>query len=123
MGRLVIKVGASYKADPEQVMKILAEVAAKNTLILQHPKPVVAFEDLGPSALEFSLRVLLADINKGLEAQTQLRLDIFKSFRAEGIEIPYAQHDVHLRDLDGAREALSTALAARKREQEREAAE
>jgi small-conductance mechanosensitive channel len=32
--------------------------------------------------------------------QTQLRSQILREFRAAGIEIPFNQTDVHLRDLD-----------------------
>ena len=36
-----------------------------------------------------------------------LRTAILKALRAEGIEVPYSQHDIHLRDLDGVRGALA----------------
>jgi small-conductance mechanosensitive channel len=50
MGRITINVGASYRSDPEHVIKILTDIAANCPLILQHPKPLVIFEDLGASA-------------------------------------------------------------------------
>ena len=70
-----------------------------------------------------SIRILLRDINKGTDAQNSLRLEIFKAFREAGIEIPYAQYYVHLRDLDGGRAVIATALEARRREREPLAAE
>jgi small-conductance mechanosensitive channel len=76
MGRITINVGASYRSDPEQVIKILTDIAANCPLILQHPKPLVIFEDLGASALEFSLRAVVPDINSGLEARNSLRIAI-----------------------------------------------
>ena len=56
-----------------------------------------------------------------LAVQTELRLAIAKSFREAGIEIPYLQHDIHLRDLDGVKHAFARAMEARRREQELEA--
>ena len=47
-------------------------------------------DNLGDQALEFSVRVYLADINRSLQAQTELRTAIFKALRAEGIDMPYA---------------------------------
>src|SRR6185503_4713325 len=58
--------------------------------ILRHPPPVVVLDNLGDQALEFSVRVYLADINRSLQAQTELRTAILKALRAEGIDIPYA---------------------------------
>jgi small-conductance mechanosensitive channel len=56
-----------------------------------------------------------------LTVQSELRLAIAKAFRDAGIEIPYRQHDIHLRDLDGVKQAFARALEARRREQEVEA--
>ena len=118
MGRITINVGASYRSDPEQVIKILTDIAANCPLILQHPKPLVIFEDLGASALEFSLRAVVPDINSGLEARNSLRIAILKAFREAGIEIPYPQQDVHLHGADSATAALAAAFQARKHEKD-----
>ncbi|HYI05962.1 MAG TPA: mechanosensitive ion channel domain-containing protein, partial [Reyranella sp.] len=90
LGRLKVRVRVSYQADPEHAMKVLQQVAEQNTSILRHPPPVVVLDNLGDQALEFSLRVYLADINRSLQAQTELRTAILKALRAEGIDVPYA---------------------------------
>ncbi|MBI1650398.1 DUF3772 domain-containing protein [Hyphomicrobium sulfonivorans] len=90
LGRLSINVRVSYFADPDHVMRVLQHVAEKSTLILRHPPPFVVLENLGDNGMDFSLRVYLADINKSLSAQTELRAEIVKSLRAEGINIPFA---------------------------------
>jgi small-conductance mechanosensitive channel len=120
MGRLIIKVGVSYKADPEQVRDILMEVAETSESILKHPAPRVGLDDLGPSALEFSLRVFIPDLTQALDVQTELRLAILKTFQMAGIEFPHAQHDIHLRDLDRLRRALALEFEARGKEKELE---
>ncbi len=123
MGRIVIKVSASYHSDPERVMAILGEVAERNTSIMRQPAPRVSFDELGANGLEFSLRVHVADINNALDAQTGLRLDIFKSFSEAGIEIPFTPYDIHLRNTENARTAFAKALETRQREQTATAAE
>ena len=60
----------------------------------------------GANALEFSVSAIVSDFTKAGAAQTDLRMRILKAFRAEGIEMPFAQHDVHLRDLDMVRQIL-----------------
>ncbi|MEO1281770.1 MAG: DUF3772 domain-containing protein [Pseudomonadota bacterium] len=115
MGRLQVNVGVSYAADPEQVQAILLKAAENCELVARHPPPFVVFEDFGDSALMFSLRVYLADINRGLSTQTVLRTEIFKGLKTAGIEIPYPQRDLHLRDLDGVKDMLARAAAERMR--------
>ncbi len=90
LGRLKMKVRVSYQADPEHAMKVLQQVAEQNTSILRHPPPVVVLDNLGDQALEFSLRVYLADINRSLQAQTELRTAILKALREAGIDMPYS---------------------------------
>ena len=121
MGRVLIKVGVSYKADPAQVMRILQEVADKNTTILKMPAPGVGFDDFGADALMFSLVAFVADVSRRGAAQTELRMAINKAFAEAGIEMPFAQRDIHLRDLDGVRKVLTAAMEARQREKEMQA--
>ena len=121
IGRLVVYVRVSYKADPEQVIAILRRVAEESPSILREPEPSVVFEDFGESAMIFSLRAFVPDVMRRLAVQTELRLAIAKAFREAGIEIPYQQHDIHLRDLDGVKQAFARAMEARRREQELEA--
>jgi small-conductance mechanosensitive channel len=101
-----VRVGVAYRSEPDQVRAVLARVAGDCTLLCKQPAPVVAFEDFGPSALEFSIsgQALLAE--DATDAASDLRTRILKAFRAAGIEIPVAQHDIHLRDLDAVRTIL-----------------
>lgn len=121
IGRLIVSVRVSYKADPEQVMKILADVVDRSPSLLREPAPLIVFEDFGESAMMFSVRAFVPDVMRRLTVQSELRLAIAKAFRDAGIEIPYRQHDIHLRDLDGVKQAFARALEARRREQEVEA--
>ncbi|MEZ5842159.1 MAG: DUF3772 domain-containing protein [Hyphomicrobiaceae bacterium] len=110
MGRLTIKVSAAYDSDPEHVMKVIMSAVERCQTILTYPAPRVTFSDFGASALDFTVHAFIGDVSKGLDAQTELRTAIFKAFRKEGIEIPFPQADVHLRDLDAVR-ALVARLA------------
>ena len=107
MGRVVVPVGVSYNADPERVRDLLLDIARNTDGIMGYPEPFVAFEDFGASSLDFSLRCYIADVNGSLSAKTALRMAIFKRFKEEGIEIPFPQQDVHLRDLDMVRGLLT----------------
>ena len=89
LGRLKIAVRVTYAAEPEHVLRVLQQVAEKNTSILRHPPPIAVLDNLGENAMDFSVRVFLADINRSLQAQTELRMAIVKALREEGIDIPY----------------------------------
>lgn len=115
LGRVTIRIGVGYETDPEKVQEILLKVAKDCDLVARFPAPFVVFEDFGDSALIFSLRVYLTDINKGLSTQTQLRTDIMKAFRRDGISIPFPQRDLHLRDLDGVKSMVARAAEERLR--------
>lgn len=94
LGRSEIPVSVSYEADPRKVMDILLELTAAVPLILRNPEPHVEFLRFGPYSLDFELRFFLADMGDGLTVRNNLRIEILKRFRAEGIEIPLPQSDL-----------------------------
>lgn len=114
LGRLTIPVGVGYGSDPELVQNLLLECAAECESVARHPAPFVVFEDFGDSALIFSLRVYVSNVNSSLLTQTEVRKQIVSKFRAAGIEIPFPQQDLHLRDLDGLKQTLSRVLEERR---------
>ena len=121
LGTASVQVTVSYREDPERVREILQKVGSECPLVLQHPPPGVSLDSFGPNGLEFSLGAVVPDVTKAGAVQTDLRFRILKAFREEGIEIPFAQHDVHLRDLDVVRTVL--ARLAEERERARDKAE
>ena len=121
LGRAEIEVGVSYDSDPRQVMAILEEIGKSNDLVLRNPAPFVVFAGFGASSLDFELRVYLSDILSGLTVATDLRTKIFERFKEEGIEIPFPQTDVHIKEPqtedDTAAEAAMARLQAEAREE------
>lgn len=98
--RFNFKVGVSYKEDPERVKKILLEVAAENPGVLKTPKSDVLFDDYADSALVFNLRVWTKDYtDRPGVLKSQLYYEIFKKFKEHGVEIPYPQRDVHIKQM------------------------
>ncbi len=97
-GRTMVTVGVGYGSDPDAVKAILLDIAGKHEMVLKFPKPIVAFADFGDSALVFQLYVFLASISNGLTVRSDLRFAILKRLREAGIEIPYPQRDINLRD-------------------------
>lgn len=99
-GRIIIAVGVGYDSDPEQVKEILLECAKEHRLVLGRPAPVVFFMDFGANSLDFQLRCFLADINYCLTVTSELRFSILAALRKAKVEIPFPQHDIHIRSDD-----------------------
>ena len=110
LGAVNVKVGVGYNSDPEQVIAILMKCAEDHPDVLRTPAPGAALESFGDSALLFNLRVSLPDIDKAGAVQSDLRVAIFKALGAAGIEIPFNQLDVNLRDLETIKAYLAAVL-------------
>ncbi len=101
LGRVTVPVGVSYNEDPDRIMEILAGIPQRVEMVLNSPEPVILFTGFGDSSLDFEIRAFIADVSNSLKARTAIRLEIFKAFKAENVEIPFPQRDLHLRSADG----------------------
>jgi len=100
--RVSIPVGVSYDSDPDEVERILLEVANEGAQeipgLLAEPAPVVRFTPgFGDSSLNFTLICQVAEFGDQYAVQHELRKRILKRFRRAGIEIPYPIRTVYLR--------------------------
>lgn len=93
--RQSVTVGVAYGTDPHKVTDILIECAKSNKKVLKNPAPYVIFKDFGASSLDFELRCYTSDIWSGWSIPSDLRYEIDKRFKEEGIEIPFNQLVVH----------------------------
>jgi len=108
-GRIEVRVGVSYGSDVEKVRETLLACASNHAEVVSWPKPLVFFLDFGASSLDFVLYAFLSDVEKRLGVASELRFAIDKAFRENGIEIPYAQTEVHIRDIEKLVELLRAA--------------
>ncbi|WP_192181016.1 mechanosensitive ion channel family protein [Mesorhizobium amorphae] len=88
LGRIDIKVGVAYGSDVKRVHALLLEIARGHPLVLKNPEPFVQFTNFGAAALEFEIRVFLADVLNGAIVQNDIRFTVLDVFDSEHIEIP-----------------------------------
>ncbi|HOH28810.1 MAG TPA: mechanosensitive ion channel [Candidatus Hydrogenedentes bacterium] len=97
VNRLVVEIGVAYGSDVQLVTDTLYKIAEEDPDVLNEPESVVTFENHGDSALLFVLRVFLPSPSVRLATLNRLNVRINKEFNALGIEIPFPQHDIHIR--------------------------
>lgn len=95
--RVDLTFSVSYDSDIDRVRDILNSIASAHPLVLKDPAAAVVFTKQGDSALEFAVRAwakngdywtVYFDINEAVK----------KAFDKMGIEIPYPQMDVHVKN-------------------------
>jgi small-conductance mechanosensitive channel len=99
--RFNFPIGVSYNEDPQKVKKLLLEVAAQNKGVLNEPQPEVLFKGFGDSSLDFNLRVWTREyINRPYVLRSQIYYAVFEKFKEHGIEIPFPQRDLHIKNTE-----------------------
>jgi len=106
IGRIAIPVGVSYDSDPRQVHDILVGCAKAHPQTLEKPAAYVVFKGFGDSSLDFELRVYLRDIVQVIEVGNAIRFEIWDRLKEAGIEIPFPQTDLHIKEIDRLEEAM-----------------
>jgi small-conductance mechanosensitive channel len=95
LGRVEIKIGVAYGSDTAKVRDLLLECARRHRQVVAVPEPYVLFQDFGESSLGFELRCFTDNVFERPRIASDIRFDIDRRFREEGIEIPFPQQVVH----------------------------
>ena len=97
--RIRIEVGVSYDSDPDQVEKLLLEVAEQNSDVEQNDPtrmPLVRFQDFGDSSLTFVLVAWINNVIKIRQINSDLHHQVFAKLKDAGVTIAFPQRDVHI---------------------------
>lgn len=100
--RFQIPVGVHYESDVRLVEKALLEAAATSPNVLKNPPPGVRFTEFGDSSLNFVLVVWSDTLyDRPTRLISELNFAIWDHFKKYGINIPYPQRDLYVKEWPG----------------------
>jgi small-conductance mechanosensitive channel len=97
--RLELEVGVAYGSDPERVTEVLRSVVDGDEDVLEDPAPIIMFETFGESSLNFRIFAWIDDFDKGFGMRHRLNVAINRALAEAGLEIPFPQRDLHIKNV------------------------
>ncbi|MCF7822617.1 MAG: mechanosensitive ion channel [Candidatus Marinimicrobia bacterium] len=99
--RLKIPFGVSYKSNPHQVRELVLAALEGVPRILTTPPPICLLTSFGDSSLDLELRIWIDDPKNGTANITSdVLYRVWDTLKANGIEIPFPQRDLHIHQSD-----------------------
>ncbi|SDX98345.1 DUF3772 domain-containing protein [Citreimonas salinaria] len=105
LGRIVVPVKVAYGTETRKVESILLNIVRTHDMVLMNPEPYIYFKGFAEGVLEFEIRAILRDVNVILDVITDMNHAVVARFAEEGIEIPFPQRDLWLRNPETLRNA------------------
>jgi small-conductance mechanosensitive channel len=97
--RLRVPFGISYKSDPHEVKQLVLEAVQEMPRILRQPPPVCLLTGFGDSSVDLELRLWINDPKNGIgNIKSEVLFKIWDVLRANNIEIPFPQRDIHIKN-------------------------
>jgi small conductance mechanosensitive channel len=96
--RVSVDVGISYSSDLENAIEIALNLMKTHPLVLQEPEPSVVTTELANSSVNLQLRAW-AKTGDFPAVKNRLTAGIFEIYNREGIEIPFPQMDVNIKEI------------------------
>ncbi len=96
--RIRLQIGVAYGSDVDQVVALLERVAGEHDTVCKEPNPRVRMRGFGDSSLDFELLCWVNHPADRGSVTHELYMHIYKELNREGIEIPFPQRDIWVRD-------------------------
>jgi small-conductance mechanosensitive channel len=93
-----IPAGVAYGTDPVLVTEALLAAARTEAGVLSNPSPRVWFKSFGESSLNFELLAWIEEPENSDPIKSALHFRIEHEFRYRGIEIPFPQRELNIRN-------------------------
>ena len=93
--RFSISTRVKFGSDTQQVKEILYGCALRHPDVSKNREIIVRFEDFGENGLHFNVYFWARKTWVVETLLSEIRFEIDKEFRANGIQVPYPQRDLH----------------------------
>ena len=94
--RLKLPVQISYSDNPRRALELLLKAAEKHPRVQTRPAPASRVMSFGDNGIDLELRFWILDPEDGINnVRSDLYLEIWDLFAADGITIPFPQRDLH----------------------------
>ncbi|MGV6871269.1 DUF3772 domain-containing protein [Pseudochelatococcus sp. B33] len=81
IGRVIISVGVSYRADPDEVREMMLKCAKDHPQVLETPAPLVLLRAFEPAMLRFELRCFIGNVESRLSVSSELSFAVLRALR------------------------------------------
>ncbi len=98
--RIEIISGVAYGSDVHLVKKLLMQIIDEHPDVKPDPAPLVLFNGMGESSLDFRLLFWTANFEEWLRIRSEVVFAIHDVLNENGITIPFPQRDLHLKTVD-----------------------
>lgn len=98
--RIRTNIGISYDTDVEKAIKVCEEASTKIPRVLKNPAPRCLLIGFGDSSIDLQIRFWINDASEGVaNVRSQVLLEVWKAFREQGIDIPFPQREITIKQL------------------------
>ncbi len=95
---IAVLVGVAYGSDIEVVKQQMNEAAMETPNAVKGKQPRIRLNDFADSAINMKIFIDIDDANNRWRAASDFRERLYKRFSENGIEIPFPQRVVHIKD-------------------------
>jgi small-conductance mechanosensitive channel len=100
--RVHIPVGVGYSCDLALAQKLMVQAATESKRVLDTPAPRVWLRAFGESSVDHEILVWIGDPESGVgNIQSEILNRIWVLFKENGIEIPFPQRDIRIKEWPG----------------------
>jgi small-conductance mechanosensitive channel len=97
--RIEIISGVAYGSDVHLVKKLLLQIITNHPDVKPDPEPLVLFNAMGESSLDFRLLFWTANFEEWLRIRSEVIFAIHDTLKENNIVIPFPQRDLHLKSV------------------------
>jgi potassium-dependent mechanosensitive channel len=95
--RVELLVGVAYNSDPDLVTQLI-EAQLNHDEIIDHPPKRVFLQNFGDNSIDFRVLFWVKDVDTWVVIRNEVMRGIFKTFKDNGIEIPFPQRDLYVKE-------------------------